>query len=517
MGNKLYLALLSCMLIFAHAKAQCNADFDRNPNPACVGSPVVFYDLSSGGSPNYTWNWNFGAGATPATFVGQNPPTVTYSSPGTKNITLVYTSNNGGCSDVRTRQIDIIPQPTVTFTSNAPQCVGSQVNFTYTGSAALTYQWDFGIGAVPQASTVQNPQGIIYSSGGTKTVTLTIDNGTCTSTITQTILVNTLPVSAAGADTTICANTSVTIGSTTISGYTYNWFPSSTLSNPAIANPVASPIAPVTVYIVTVTDTITGCVSWDSIVVTMLDPLVANAGPDGEICMYDSVQVGTGLIVGQTYAWSPGAGLSNTSVANPVSSPSVTTTYTLVVTGSGCAPVTDEVTITVHPLPTVNAGQDDTITLGQSTQLIATGGVQYTWTPPYELNNTGIFNPIAGPDTTTSYIVTVVDIYGCVNSDTMTVRVIAPSFWIATAFSPDNNGHNDILFVRGEGISDFEFAVFDRWGEQLFYTKDLMTGWDGTKQGTGETMPEGAYVYFVKGQLSNGEPVTAKGMVNLIR
>ncbi len=684
--KKLSMLVILCVGTGSAVYAQCNADFDRNPDPACVGSPVVFYDQSNGGSANFTWNWNFGAGATPATFVGQTPPTVTYSTVGTKNITLVYTSNNGGCSDSRTRQVDIIPQPTASFTSNSPQCVGSQVNFTYTGSATLTYTWDFGIGATPQASAVQNPQGIVYSSAGSKTITLTIDNGTCSRTITQSITINAtpastfattapqctglpvdftntgtvtgvswlwnfgsgatpatstiqdpagvvystagaklvsqtttdngtgcvsttiqsiniyatptasfissapqcvgsavnftntgstggswsyfwdfgsdalpqnsssenptailystggakvitltisngnctqtstqtisidpLPVANAGMDTTICANTSVQIGSATQAGNIYSWFPSSTLSSATIANPVASPIAPVTTYIVTMTNSATGCVALDSIVVTMLAPLNADAGVDGEICRYDSIQIGAGLVEGQVYNWAAGAGLTNTTSPNPVSSPDATTTYTLTVTGSGCAAVTDEVTIIVHQLPIVNAGPDDTITVGQSAQLTATGGVQYTWMPPYGLSNTGVFNPVANPDSSTSYIVTVIDIYGCANTDTMIVNVIAPSFWIATAFTPDNNGSNDVLFVRGEGINNFEFAVFDRWGEQLFYTKDINTGWDGTKQGTGSGMPEGAYVYFVKGELSNGEPVTAQGLVNLIR
>ena len=85
------------------------------------------------------------------------------------------------------------------------------------------------------------------------------------------------------------------------------------------------------------------------------------------------------------------------------------------------------------------------------------------------------------------------------------------------AFTPDDNGENDVLYVRGSGIQNFEFAVFNRWGEQIFYSKDIKTGWDGTRQGSGEPLPEGAYAYYVKGLLTNGTPVDAKGLVNLIR
>lgn len=262
--KKIYLILIICIVGAGSASSQCNADFDRNPDPACIGSPVVFYDLSNGGSAAFTWNWNFGAGATPATFVGQNPPAVTYSTTGTKNITLVYTSNSGGCSDVRTRQVDIIPQPTASFTSNAPQCVGSLVNFTYTGSATLTYQWDFGVGATPSMSVVQNPMGIVYSSTGTKTITLTIDNGTCTRTITQNITINGTPLSTFSSTAPQCTGLPVDYTNTgTTTGVTWSWNlgsgatpATSTLQNPT---GVIYASAGTKIITLTITDGGTGC------------------------------------------------------------------------------------------------------------------------------------------------------------------------------------------------------------------------------------------------------------------
>lgn len=483
--------------------------------PICTGDSVNF--VNTGTSSGATYAWNFGAGSAPVSSTQQNPQGIIYSLAGMPTVVLITTL--GGCTDTSTQIILINQTPNVSFTSTAPQCVGNSVNFSNTGSTGgnWTFSWSFGAGATPAASTSENPNGIIYSTAGTKTVTLTISDGTCSNTITQTINVNALPTANAGADTVICNNTSVQIGSAPVGGNTYAWFPSSTLNNSTIADPIASPIAPSTNYIVTVTETATGCTNTDSVIVNMLAPLNADAGNDVEICMYDSIQIGAALVTGQNYSWTPSAGLSSTTLPNPVCSPAVTTTYTLSVTGPGCGPVMDEVTVTVHPLPIADAGPNDTITVGSSTQLTATGGMQYTWTPATGLSNVSIYNPIANPILTTTYYVTVTDVFGCVNMDSMTVYVIEPDFWLASAFTPNGDGQNDFLFAHGEGISNFEFGIYNRWGELIFNTKDILVGWDGKRQIGGQELPEGAYVYYVKGDLSNGEVIDKSGLVNLIR
>lgn len=489
------------------------ASFSSNA-PMCTGDTVNFQNT---GTSSATYAWTFGSGSVPSTSTTQSPTGVIYNTSGIKTVTLITTL--GGCTDTSVQTILINQTPNVSFTSTAPQCVGNAVNFSNTGSTGgnWTFSWSFGAGATPAASSSENPNGVMYATAGTKTVTLTISDGTCSNTTTQTININALPTANAGADTVICNNTSVQIGSASVAGYTYNWFPSSTLNNSAIADPIASPIAPSTIYIVTVTETATGCMNTDSVVVNMLAPLNADAGNDVEICRYDSIQIGAALVTGQNYAWSPSAGLNSTVTPNPVCSPSVTTTYTLSVTGPGCGPVMDEVTVTVHPLPIADAGPNDTITVGSSTQLTATGGIQYTWTPSTGLSNVSIYNPIANPTVTTTYYVTVTDVFGCVNIDSMTVTVIEPNFWLPTAFTPNGDQQNDVLYAHGEGIDNFELGVYNRWGELIWSTKDIMVGWDGRRQIGGQELPEGAYVYYVKGDLSDGTVIDKSGLINLIR
>jgi len=488
--------------------------------PVCTGLPVNF--TNTGSSTGVTWAWNLGTGASPAASVTQNPAGVIYDSSGIITVTLVVTDASTSCSTTASNTINIYQTPTATFTSTAPQCANVPINFNNTGSTGSqwTYAWDFGSNAAPAVSSSENPFGILYDSSGAKTVTFNISDANCSQSTTQVINISPLPIAEAGADTTICANISVKLGGNSVTtGATYVWFPSSTLDNPYVPNPIASPTASITTYSVTVTAPGTGCVNTAYVVVTMLNPLIANAGTSAQICLNDSVGIGAGLIEGQYYHWTPATGLSSTTIPNPVASPTQTTTYTLSVTDTaGCAAVTDNVTVTVNPLPSANAGKDDTIAIGGSVQLTGTGGVQYAWSPAAGLNNADLFNPIASPDSSTIYILTVTNVFGCQSTDTMEVYVFdyATPYFIPSAFTPNGDGHNDVLFVRGGGFLTFEFQVFNRYGQQMFDSKDINEGWDGNTP-NGQPAPLDAYVYKLNGVLNDGRTIDVKGLVNLVR
>ncbi|MDP1746498.1 MAG: gliding motility-associated C-terminal domain-containing protein [Bacteroidota bacterium] len=92
---------------------------------------------------------------------------------------------------------------------------------------------------------------------------------------------------------------------------------------------------------------------------------------------------------------------------------------------------------------------------------------------------------------------------------------VIPAILVANVFSPNNNGTNDVLHVLGKGIAEMQFTIFDRWGEKVFETTDVNTGWDGTYKG--KPMNIGVFVYFIKGKFINGEIINKKGNVTLLR
>lgn len=163
------------------------------------------------------------------------------------------------------------------------------------------------------------------------------------------------------ANTSACANATGTTVNTRPNSYfrycagqglgslVYSWIPSSGLSDDSISNPTATPTAPTT-YTLTAIDTITGCIFSDSAFINT-DSVFAVASTNGIInCTTSGVQLNASASPAGTYsfAWSPATALTNTTSANPTASPSVTTTYTVVVTSQGGCSVSDTVTVTVN-------------------------------------------------------------------------------------------------------------------------------------------------------------------------
>lgn len=173
--------------------------------------------------------------------------------------------------------------------------------------------------------------------------------------------------------------------------------------------------------------------------------------------------------------------------------------------------------LTVNAVPVANAGTDITIDLGSSFQLMASGGTTYTWSPSLGLDNPNIASPEASPITTTTYVVTVTNASGCSDADTIivTVNENISELFVPNVFAPEGNLMNRVLYVRGSGIKDLIFIVYDRWGEKVFESNSMLDGWDGTYKG--KALSPAVFVYYVKAIYYNGDEVEKKGDVTLIR
>ncbi len=96
----------------------------------------------------------------------------------------------------------------------------------------------------------------------------------------------------------------------------------------------------------------------------------------------------------------------------------------------------------------------------------------------------------------------------------LTSEVIS-SVYVPNVFSPNGDGFNDILMVRGKAVAEIQFIVYDRWGEKVFETNDINTGWDGTYKG--EPMNLAVFVYMLTGKYKNGKVIDEKGNFTLLR
>jgi gliding motility-associated-like protein len=333
----------------------------------------------------------------------------------------------------------------VVLTNNVPVdagafssfCSGSSVGLLGSAPTGVDFSW------TPAASlsdpTIINP---IASPGGTTTYTLSVTDGIgCVGSDTVTLATSTITASA-GASVSICLGSST--GLTATGGSFYSWSPAIGLSNPLIANPVASPTS-TTTYTVTASQ---GLCTATSLVTVTVNPLpLVDGGAATSICTGSSETLSASGAT--SYVWSPAATLSSTSISNPISSPTISTTYTVIGTdGNGCS-ASDSITVVVNPLPTIDAGISLSVCPGTSTSLNATGGVTYLWSPSGSLDNPAISNPIASPTSLTTYTVVGTDVNGCSSSDVVTITLTGIVVTASTSSVAICNGSSASLSALG--------------------------------------------------------------------
>jgi gliding motility-associated-like protein len=328
-----------------------------------------------------------------------------------------------------------------------------------------------------------------------------------------------------GADPTICQGKTTVLNATSPNGVSFSWTPTASLVDSKILRPIAKPTTTTTYTLVA---TWGPCTQTGTETVIVNPAPVANAGTVGPTCYGKSIGLngsGTGVPT-LSYSWRPSTFLDDATLASPtVVSPTATTIYHLQVTdGNNCTSLNNaEVKVTVPAPPQLFAGNDTNVVAGQPVPLHAvdvsnSGFLTYEWTPAIGLMGANNVDAVVlAAQTTQTYTVKGTTAVGCVGVDSMTVKVFTKSdIFVPNAFSPNHDGHNDVLRVVASSIQQLhEFAVFDRGGAKVFTTSNAAVGWDGTWNG--RTMPPGVYVWMAVGWDWQGRLVERKGTVVLVR
>ena len=199
----------------------------------------------------------------------------------------------------------------------------------------------------------------------------------------------------------------------------------------------------------------------------------------------------------------------------------------LVTDGNGC--LTNE-TVEVNQKSDSNifldAGPDVTIEAGKQKGLNATTNaivVNTLWSPAAGLDCSTCLDPVARPDTTTTYNVTITDLDGCTSSDQITVFVLSNDLlFVPNVFSPNLDGRNDLLNIfSGDRVKNINtFAIYDRWGEAVFIStnhplNDPQSGWNGKLNG--QLVNPGVFVYYIEIELTDGSKRLLKGDVTVLK
>ncbi len=371
-----------------------------NPGPYCPGTTI---NLTVTAAASYTWT-----GPLAFTSNAQNP-TIANSTTNMAGPYVVTVTAVGGCKSTGTVNVLMNALPTPTATSNAPVCIGQQINL-FVNPAASSYTWT---GPNVFSSNAQNPTiaNAQLVNGGNYIVTVTNAAG-CTNTSAVVVAINPLPVVVVNNPTT-CVGSTFTL--TAITGTAFAWTGpnafNTPVQNPSFANAQVTHSGNYTVVVTSAQ----GCTNSAVANVSVIANPTANIVGTNTMCSQNfNASINTTTLTaggGNSYVWTLPPGFSATpnlssnpiTLTPPVTAVQVVATMTVVATVGTCTNQT-VYTVTVNPNPTITVNSAS-MCAGTQVTLTANNATTYTWSPPTNLNTTTGPVVIANPANTTVYSV----------------------------------------------------------------------------------------------------------------
>ncbi len=430
-----------------------------------------------------SYNWN------PA---GSNQ-TYTVNSAGTYQVSVTDANSCQGTDEI---DVAYTPQSNADITASSPFCSNdSLVSFS---AVDLGGTWT-GNGITNPTNGTFDPSS---AGAGTHEVIYTIA-GLCGDADTAYIEVFAAPEPDLGSITQICEDSSFTLDAG--GGYvSYNWSPSGSSQTMLVTTEGT--------YSVTVTDS-NGCSESTSITMTVEPWADASITPSGPWCDNSATVTLTAAEGGGL--WS-GTGMSSSGVFDPSAAGSGSHQIIYTIAGPCGDADTTDILVNESPLLTINVtpetceGSNDAIM-----ELSISGG-----TSPYDvLWNNGATSLLLENLMPGTYSVVVTDANTCSKTAQRTVIAatndcFAANVFLPNVFSPNGDGENDVLYVRGEGIQYLELIIYNRWGEKIFETADQKNGWDGTYKGM--KVDAGVYSYILTAEFSGNVTKTLQGTVTVV-
>jgi gliding motility-associated-like protein len=497
------------------------ANFSIDKKLLCDSGIISFTDSSiviNDAASNY--QWNFGDGGTGTS----KNPNHQFTATGIYYPSLITVSAKG-CRDTfaLTVPVKVVASPKINIIASANGCTPVTVSFNSQmlapDTSAINWKWDFANGNV---SALANPPSQNYTTAGIYNVSLSGTNSSgCKTTVTKSTEAYAIPLVNAGQDTILCKGSTLSLNATGAAAYV--WSPSTALSCTNCPSPATSTPNNISYYVTGTS--VNGCVAKDTIAVKVKTKFIFSHSPSDSVCKGSTKKMTASG--GYTYQWTPAGSLDNATSSSPVASPDTNTNYTVIATDDrGCFKDTGYISIRVNKVPSVDAGADKTINVGQTVDLVPTISADVTdvnWQP-----TTGLFRNFypgitVKPKENTEYTVEVKNKGKCLAKDKVTVYVICngSNIFIPNTFSPNGDGSNDVFYPRGTGVFKIRsLRVFNRWGEVVFDRTSFDAnnpsyGWDGTNKG--KSLTSDVFVYTLEVICDNGSVLTYNGNIALIK
>jgi len=410
-----------------------------------------------------------------------------------------------------------ITQPTPVNVIVPPDtiCIGQTGTLTATasgGTPPYTYLWN---STTTGATFTANPKVTTSYS-----VVATDSNG-CTAQYLPTLVVRAPLIVVAGPKTSMCPGKSAALTATGAGGdgiYTYTWAPATGLNPTTGTSVMASPTV-TTVYTVTITDACGTPQAVDSVPVIVYPLPVVNLVADTlqgctPLCVdfTNKATVTGGTIATSYWTFGDGGSSSDTNPKHCYTKAGVFSVSLTVTSNEGCSAtdtIDNYITTYSHPIANFTYSPQPAMILDPTIYFTdhstdAYGIVNWFWQFGDGADSAGLVkNPQHTYADTGWYCVNlkVTNTHGCV-ADTVQCIYIEPYFtiYVPNAFTPNSNGLNDYFTAKGVGILQFQMWIFDRWGQQLYYTTQMNPGWNGVVQGgtSGAQAQEDTYVWLIE-------------------
>ena len=457
------------------------------------------------------WVWDFGDNTTNS--VVQNPSHV-YTKPGIYSTKLiVYTANQ--CSDTLVKHNLIhIKGPWATIEKPDTVCKNAVVTLTAANKTNVEkLKWDTGNGfsdTTTHITTTFNQWGYVIPK-----LLLYMDNKhTCDKIITDSLYIYEVTANFTTNKNHGCAPMFLMATNNSKNADYFNWF----LNNYNISNEASyagSLLKSDTLKLVI--NTILGCKDSISKPITVYPPPILSITPDTVLCIGNAITLNVGGA--KNYSWNNEETLNNNSIANPVAQPYSTTRYTVIGVDSNSCSASDSVLISVQQVQDIYLN-DTTIIIGELVPVnIQNPGLKtFRWSPNLHISCDTCGLVQLQPLETTTYTVSVTDTSQCFTTDyDITIDVLKKfSLHLPDIFTPNGDGYNDIIYVRGWGISELiSFKIFNRYGTLVFNTNNINNGWDGTYKGAPQVTE--TYTYQIVAKMHNNLVNTKTGYFKLIR
>lgn len=477
-----------------------------------------------GGTTSYFWD--FGDNTTATTMHNRHR----YQNPGTYTIKLFASSPNS-CNpiDSASYTVTFLPRQNIDFNvSDTVGCLPLTVNFTNlssTSASGQSFVWEFGNGVTSTDTSVT----YTYTANGIYNAILTVtDQGACNPVLSDTVQIRTFDDSISAAFNAISLSTcdSLVVDLQDISMNASSWaWDFGDSSGASIQNPDHTYYAADTFEITLIVSNPNTCNITDTAVqqVVLLPKVSTLFTPDNGCAPLSFTPENLSNNATDQVWTLDGTPFSN-AFEPPFNFDSVGT-YEILLTSYNPNTCNDSAsytaTVNVFDLPNAFFATD-TNSYPMFTDIPfdngSTSPADYFWDfddgntaidsdPEHRYRDEGIFEPC----------LTVTDNNGCENvyCDTLEITFVG-IVDVPNAFSPNGDGNNDILYVRGYGVQELEFRVYNRWGELVFESSSLEQGWDGRYKGEEQEME--VYTYTLKALFENGlETNLRKGNVTLIR